>query len=227
MCTWTAIQDKVKLAYCNFPHCELWLQNLVGAGIDTTTTTVEWAMAELLHNPHMMARAKEEIEAVVGTDGTVEESHLPMLHYLDAVVREVLRLHPVIPLLVPHRPSSTCTVAGYKIPEGTKVFINVWAIHRDPQFWEDALKFEPERFLSGGGCKVDYTGNSFHYLPFGAGRRICPGVSLGERMVKLILASLLHRIDWSLPDGVKSDLSEKFGIVMKKEQALVALPTLQ
>ncbi|MQL74318.1 hypothetical protein Taro_006675 [Colocasia esculenta] len=200
-------------------HVKALFQDLVGAGIDTTTTTVEWAMAELLHNPHMMARVKEEIEAVVGTDGTVEEPHLPMLHYLDAVVREVLRLHPVFPL-IPHRPSSTCTVREAR-------WSSIFGLYTEtPSFGSYASKFEPERFLSGG-CKVDYTGNSFHYLPFGVGRRICPAMSLGKRMVKLILASLLHRIDWSLPDGVKLDLAEKFGFVMKKEQALVAVPMLQ
>ncbi|MQL74309.1 hypothetical protein Taro_006685 [Colocasia esculenta] len=204
------------------------LQDMVAGGTDTTSSTVELAMAQLLCNPQMMKKAKEEIEAVVGDDGIVEESpHLPRLHYLEAVVKEVLRLHPVVPLLLPRRPSSTCTIAGYRIPEGTKVFINVWAIHRDPQFWEDAAEFKPERFLSGGSHNSDNTGNDFSYLPFGGGRRICVGMPLAKRMVMLLLASLLHSVEyWTLPEGVQVDLSEKFGFVIKMKEPLVAVPML-
>ncbi|CAA7394887.1 unnamed protein product [Spirodela intermedia] len=199
------------------------LQDLVAGGTDTTSTTVEWAMAELLNDPERMKTTQAEIAAVVGEGNAVEEVHLPRLRYLDTVVRETLRLHPVLPLLVPRRPSTTCTVAGYRIPEGTKVFVNVWAIHRDPQVWENASEFKPERFLHEAGT-VDYSGNTFRYLPFGTGRRICPGISLAERMVMFILASLLHSADWTLPAGVAPDLNEKFGLVMRKEKALVAVP---
>ncbi|CAA7388888.1 unnamed protein product [Spirodela intermedia] len=222
------VQNPDPQAPITMDHMKALLLDLVTGGTDTTSTTLEWAMAELLYDPERMKTAKEEIVTVVGVGNAVEEVHLPHLRYIDAVVRETLRLHPAVPLLVPHRPSSTCTVAGYKIPEGTKVFINVWAIHRDPRVWEDASEFKPERFLREAGG-ADYSGNTFRYLPFGAGRRICPGISLGEGIVKYILASLLHSVDWALPAGeaASPDLNEKFGIVMRKEKTLVAVPTLR
>ncbi|CAA7403630.1 unnamed protein product [Spirodela intermedia] len=205
-------------------HTKALLLDLVAGGMDTMSTTVEWAMAELLNDPERMRTAQHEIAAVVGKGSAVEEVHLPRLRYLDAVVRETLRLHPVVPLF-PRCPSSTCTVGGFRIPEGTNVLVNVWEIHRDPRIWEDASKFKPERFLSEAG-RVDYSGKTFRYLPFGTGRRICPGILLGERMVMFILASLLHSADWALPEGGAAalDLNEKFGIVMRKEKALVAVP---
>ena len=184
-------------------------------------------MAELLLHPEKMKKAKEEIVSVVGEGNAVEEPHLPRLRYLDGVVKETLRLHPVLPLLVPYRPSSTCAIAGYRIPQGAKVFVNVWAIQRDPRVWEDASLFKPERFLSQDG-RMDYSGKTFRYFPFGAGRRICVGVSLGERMVLFILASLLHSVDWALREegGAAMDLKESFGLVMRKEKAIFAVPVL-
>ena len=196
----------------------------MGAGTDTTATTVEWAMAELLKHPQTMKRAKEEIGAAVEEGVEFEETYISNLAFLDAVVKETLRLHPALPLLVPRSPSSTCTIAGYTVPEGTKVFINAWAIQRDPRVWENAYEFKPERFLSEDGA-MDYSGNAFKYLPFGAGRRICPGIQLGERMVMFILASLLHSADWALLDGEEANFKEKFGLVMKTDKPLVAIPT--
>ena len=196
----------------------------MSAGTDTTATTVEWAMAELLKHPQTMKRAKEEIAAAVEDGVELEETYLSNLAFLDAVVKETLRLHPVLPLLVPYSPSSTCTIAGYTIPEGTKVFINAWALQRDPRVWENASEFKPERFLSEDGA-MDYSGNTFKYLPFGSGRRICAGIQLGERMVMFILASLLHSADWALLDVEDDKFKEKFGLVMKMDKPLVAIPT--
>lgn len=133
-------------------------------------------MAELLYNSKKMKKAKEEIATVVGEGNPVKELHHPCLCYLDAVVRETLRLHPVLPLSMPHYPSSTCTIVDYKIPEGTKVFINVWAIHRDLTLWEHTSKFKSERFLSEAGI-VDYSGNTSRYLPFRADRRIYTNIT--------------------------------------------------
>ncbi|XP_078442207.1 flavonoid 3'-monooxygenase CYP75B137-like isoform X2 [Wolffia australiana] len=203
------------------------LLDMISGGTDTTSTTMEWAMAELLHHPEKMKRVKEEIAAVVGEDVGIEEAHLHRLTYLDAVVKEVLRLHPVLPLMMPHSPSSTCTIAGYRIPKGTKVLINVWAIQRDPSLWEDALEFRPERFLCEEG-RMDYSGSTFRYLPFGAGRRRCAGTLLGERMVMFTLATLLHAVNWSpvKDEAHADDLKETFGLVMRKEKPLVAIPYL-
>lgn len=195
---------------------------MVVGGSDTSSNTIEFAMAEIMNNPEVMRKAQQELEAVVGKENVVEESHIQKLPYLDAVMKETLRLHPVLPLLVPHCPSETCTVGGYTIPKGSRVFLNVWAIQREPSIWENPLDFDPDRFLNGNW---DYSGSDFSYLPFGSGRRICAGIAMAERMVLYSLATLLHSFDWKLPHGEEVDLTEKFGIVLKKKIALVAIPT--
>ncbi|KAM7494131.1 hypothetical protein LguiB_028740 [Lonicera macranthoides] len=203
-------------------HLKALLMDMVVGGTDTTSNTVEFAMAELLNKPEAMKKAQEEIEEVVGKDNIVEESHTPKLPYLYAIMKEVLRLHPALPLLVPHCPSETSTIGGYTVPKGSRIFVNVWAIHRDPLIWENPLEFRPERFLDG---KWDYSGNDFNYFPFGSGRRICAGTAMAERMFLFSLASLLHSFDWKLPQGVKLETEQKFGIVLKKKVPLVAIPT--
>ncbi|XP_057513976.1 flavonoid 3',5'-hydroxylase 1-like isoform X2 [Actinidia eriantha] len=200
------------------------LIDIVVGGTDTSATMVEWAMAEIMHNPEVMKKVQEELSDVIGTNNIVEESHLPKLHYLDALIKETFRLHPALPLLVPKRPDRPCVVGGYTIPKNTRVFLNVWAMHRDPEIWDSPLEFKPERFL-GEASKCDYNGNNFQYLPFGSGRRICAGLPLAEKMVMYVLASLLHSFNWRLPEGEELDLSETFGIVMKKKTPLVAIPT--
>ena len=198
-------------------------------GTDTTTTMVEWTMAELLKHPEEMRKVQQELTEVVGLSNMVEESHLSQLTYLDAAIKETFRLHPALPLLIPRRPSVTTTIGGYKVPKDTKIFLNVWAIHRDPENWEDPLEFRPERFLSNNnnyGNKFDYSGNNFHFLPFGSGRRICAGIPLAERMLNYVLASFLHSFEWKLPQPeAELDMSDKFGIVMKKLEPLCAIPT--
>eukprot|EP00262_Sarcandra_glabra_P011769 TRINITY_DN289_c0_g3_i1.p1 TRINITY_DN289_c0_g3~~TRINITY_DN289_c0_g3_i1.p1 ORF type:complete len:327 (-),score=34.39 TRINITY_DN289_c0_g3_i1:156-1136(-) len=194
------------------------------AGTDTTSTVVEWAMAEMMAHPEIMQKAKKELEEVVGLNNVVEESHLPKLHYLDAILKEVQRLHPVAPLLIPRCPSDSCIVGGYTVPRGSNVMVNAWAIHRDPTIWENPLEFRPERFLKITNDKWDYSGNDYRYLPFGSGRRICVGLPLAERMLAYILASLIHSFDWSSPEGTKLELVEKFGIALKKATPLIALP---
>ena len=199
---------------------------MVVGGTETSSNAIEFAMAEIINQPEIMKKAQKELDAIVGKDNIVEESHILKLPYLQAVMKETLRLHPTLPLLVPHSPSQTCVVGGYSIPKGTGVFVNVWAIHRDPSNWENPLKFEPERFLiKGGSPKWDFSGSDLNYFPFGSGRRNCAGIAMAERMVMYSLATLLHSFNWALPHGEKMDLSEKFGIVLKKKLALVAIPT--
>ena len=125
-------------------------------------------MAELLKHPEAMSKVQQELTQVVGLSNMVEESHLSQLTYLDAGIKETLRLHPPLPLLITRRPSITTTIGGYKVPKDIKVFINVWAIQRDPRIWEDPLEFSPERYLrdNNKGNKYDYSGNNFHFLPF-------------------------------------------------------------
>ncbi|KAI3780142.1 hypothetical protein L2E82_10088 [Cichorium intybus] len=191
------------------------------AGTDTTSTMVEWVMAELLHNPAVKTKVHEELTQVFGTN-IVEESQLSKLSYLDAVIKETFRLHPPLPLLIHRSPDESCTVDGYTIPKGTIVFLNVFAIQRDPDNWPNPLEFKPERFLNK---KWDYSGNNLKFFPFGAGRRMCPGVPLGEKMLTYILASLLHHFEWSLPDNEELELSDKFGFVAKKKEPLIAIPS--
>lgn len=197
-------------------------QDMVVGGTDTSSNTMEFAMAELMNNPRIMKKAQEEIERVVGKDNTVEEWHLHKLHYLNAIMKETFRLHPALPLMVPHSPSHSCLVGGYTIPKGSRVFVNVWAMHRDPSIWDNPLEFRPHRFLDRN---IEYNGNDFSYIPFGSGRRICAGMAMGERVVMFLLASLLHSFNWELPAGHELDLSEKFGIVLKKKTPLIVIPT--
>lgn len=180
-------------------------------------------MAEILNKPDILQKIQAELDRVVGKDRLVEESDILQLHFLSLVIKEALRLHPPLPV-IPHCSSSPCTIDGYFIPEGTAVFVNVWAIQRDPSEWTDPLEFKPERFLQEE-CWRDFTGKNFDYFPFSSGRRMCAGMAMAERMTGYILAVLLHSFDWKLVDDMEVDFSEKFGIVMKKVVPLIAIPT--
>ncbi|KAJ0482844.1 putative cytochrome P450 [Helianthus annuus] len=196
------------------------LFDILTASTDTTSTMVEWVMAEILNNPGVKTKIHEELTEVVGMD-IVEESHLHKLKYLDAVVKETFRVHPPLPLLIQRSPDESCMVGGYTIPKGSIVYINAWAIQHDPKNWTNPLEFKPERFLNG---KWDYSGTNMKFLPFGSGRRICPGVPLGEKMLMYILASFLHSFEWILPKDEEFELSEEFGFVTKKTKPLIAIP---
>ncbi|KAI9111123.1 hypothetical protein K1719_017998 [Acacia pycnantha] len=203
-------------------HIKGLLMDMVVGGTDTSANTIEFAMAEIMSNPDTMKRIQQELEGVVGQDNMVEESHIHKLPYLLAVLKETMRLHPVGPLLVPHCPSETTTVGGYTIPKGSRVFVNVWAIHRDPSVYDNPLNFDPSRFLDS---PQDFRGNDFSYLPFGSGRRICAGISLAEKNLLYSLATLMHSFDWKVPQGEQLGIEEKFGTVLKKKTPLVAIPT--
>ncbi|XP_071730778.1 geraniol 8-hydroxylase-like [Rutidosis leptorrhynchoides] len=206
----------------NMTHIKALLLNIVVGATDTTSTMVEWAMAMILAYPDVMKKIQEELTEVIGMNNVVEESDIPKLTYLDAVVKETFRLHPAVPLLIQRSPDESCNVGGYTIPKGTIVYINVWAIHRDPSNWKDPLEFKPERFLNG---KWDYNGINFKFMPFGVGRRICPGIVVGDKMLIYVLASLLHSFDWSLPKDEEFQLTDEFGIVAKKRKPLIAIPS--
>ncbi|KAG5228494.1 geraniol hydroxylase [Salix suchowensis] len=203
-------------------HIKALLMDMVLGGSDTSSNAIEFAFAEVMNKPEVMRKAQDELDNVVGNDNMVEESHIYKLPYLHAIMKETLRLHPVLPLLVPHCPSETCIIGGYSVPKGSRIFINVWAVHRDPSIWENPIEFKPERFLDS---KFDYSGSDFNYFPFGSGRRMCAGIAMAERMFLYFLATLLHSFDWKLPAGEKVDLTEKFGIVLKLKNPLVATPT--
>ncbi|KAI9111004.1 hypothetical protein K1719_017879 [Acacia pycnantha] len=199
----------------------LLLEMMIG-GTDTSSNTIEFAMAHIINEPKVMKRVQEELDCVVGKNNKVEESHIQKLPYLLAVMKETLRLHPIFPLLVPHCPSETTVVGDYTILKGYRVFVNVWAMHRDPSIWDNPLEFDPSRFLDG---QYDYKGNDFNYLPFGSGRRICAGMAFAERTFLYCVATMMHSFEWKVPQGQKLDISEKFGVALKMKMPLVAIPT--
>ncbi|XP_043716958.1 geraniol 8-hydroxylase-like [Telopea speciosissima] len=201
------------------------LVDIFGAGTDTTSTTLEWAMAELLHNPESMAKIQLELRENFVEGKPVEEADVARLPYLQAVVKETLRLHPPVPLLIPHRAETDVEICGFSVPKHSQVLINAWAISRDPSIWTNPTSFVPERFL--GSSEIDVRGRDFELIPFGAGRRICPGMLLALRMVHLMLASLLQSFNWKLEGGMCSkemDMADKFGITLQKAQPLRAIP---
>lgn len=221
------LKDKKDATSLNLIQIKALLMDIMVAGTETTTTMIEWAMTEIIKNPKVMKRVHEELAEIVGVNNIVEEYHLPKLKYLDATIKETSRLHPVAPLLIPRSPSKDCTVGGYSIPKGCNVFLNIWSIHHDPRYWNNPLEFNPERFFTyeGTNNKWDYYGNNLKFLPFGSGRRLCPGLPLAEIMQMYVLASLFHSFDWRLPAGENHDLSEKFGITLKRAKPLIAIPS--
>ncbi|CAL4925133.1 unnamed protein product [Urochloa decumbens] len=204
------------------------LLNLFTAGTDTTSSTVEWAVAELIRHPDVLAKAQQELDAVVGRGRLVSEHDLPRLTYLTAVIKETFRLHPSTPLSLPRVAAEDCEVDGYLIPKNTTLLVNVWAIARDPAAWPDPLEFRPGRFLQGGShAGVDVKGSDFELIPFGAGRRVCAGLSWGLRMVTLMTAALVHALDWHLAGGVaadKLDMEEAYGLTLQRAVPLMVTP---
>ncbi|EFJ21835.1 hypothetical protein SELMODRAFT_106240 [Selaginella moellendorffii] len=185
---------------------------LLAGGTDTSASSIEWALMELLLNPHTMVKAREELVKFVDlTNSTVNEGDLPKLTYLNAVIKETMRLHPPAPLLVPHKSTVECKIAGFDIPKGTTTIVNLYAIGRDPNVWENPTKFCPERFL--GDSRIDVKGQNFELIPFGSGRRTCPGMILGLRNVQLVLANLIHRFEWALIPGREYGVEETTGTV--------------
>ncbi|KAL1830989.1 hypothetical protein ACET3Z_000640 [Daucus carota] len=206
-------------------HVKAILMDMFAASADTSSTTIEWTLSELLRHPRVMKKVQQELEEVVGLDKMVKESDLESLEYLNMVVKEAMRLHPVAPLLLPHLSVEDCMVEGFFIPKNSRVVVNVYAIGRDPKVWTDAEKFLPERFL---GNNIDLRGRDFELLPFGSGRRGCPGMQLGLTMVRLVVAQLLHCFNWDLPNGMQLselDMTEEFGILVGRATHLIAIPT--
>ena len=199
---------------------------LIGS-MDTSATAVEWILSELLRHPRVMKKVQDELQQLVGMERMVEESDIDKLDYLDMAVKEALRLHPIVPLMVPHEATQDCVVSGYHIPRKTRLTINVWAIGRDPNAWTDPEKFLPERFE---GSNIDLRGQDFQLLPFGAGRRGCPGLQLGLLMTKLVVAQLVHCFDWELPNGMLAmdlDMTEELSLATTRAKHLLAIPSFR
>ncbi|XVF71521.1 hypothetical protein PTKIN_Ptkin12aG0044500 [Pterospermum kingtungense] len=198
--------------------------DILGGGGETSSTTLEWAMSELLKNPRVMKQAQAEVRQVFDRKGKVDETGLEELEFLRLIVKETLRLHPPFPLLVPRECDENCVISGYDVLAKTKVIVNAWAIGRDSRYWKEAEKFYPERFLENA---IDFRGKNFEFIPFGAGRRICPGISFGLPNVELPLAQLLYYFDWKLPNGKRYedfDMTECMGLTVRRKNDLFLIP---
>ncbi|XP_042483460.1 cytochrome P450 71A1-like [Macadamia integrifolia] len=192
------------------------------AGTDTSAIIVEWAIVELVRNPSIMKKAQEEIRSVVGSKSKIEEDDIPQMDYLKCIIKEIMRLHPPVPLLLPRESSAGVHIKGYYIPPKTRVIINAWAIQMDPKVWDNPEEFIPERFINN---PIDLQGQDFKFLPFGAGRRVCPGIWFGLASSELVLANLLYWFDWECPGGEKDiDMTEVFGLVVHKKTPVHLLP---
>ncbi|XP_062026620.1 cytochrome P450 71AP13 [Rosa rugosa] len=197
--------------------------DMFAAGTDTTFITLDWGMTELLMNPKVLEKAQAEVRGVVGERRVVLESDLHQLDYMKAVIKEIYRLHPAAPVLLPRESMEDVNIDGYDIPAKTRIFVNAWAIGRDPESWENPEMFEPERFI---GSTIDFKGQDFELIPFGAGRRGCPAITFSTASIELALAQLLHSFDWELPAGTTAkdlDLAEAFGITMHRIANLIVV----
>ncbi|CAJ2664284.1 unnamed protein product [Trifolium pratense] len=203
------------------------LENMFVGGTDTTSSTLEWAVSELVKHPTIMKKTQEEVRRVLNDNSKVEESDINQMNYLKCVVKETLRLHPVLPFLVPRETISNVKLNGYEIPEKISVYINAWAIQRDPKNWENPDEFKPERFEHNqDGFKVQ----DFHFIPFGFGRRGCPGMNFAITTIEYVLANILYWFDWKLPETDEGkqdiDMSEIFGFALTKKEPLLLKPIL-
>lgn len=200
-----------------------YIQDIFIAGTETNSSTTAWAMTELLLNPHMFSRLREEVSTIVGEDGKIQEAKILDLPYLQAVIKETLRLHLPVPLLVPHKTETEVKLGKYIIPKNTRILVNAWSMARDPMYWENPLTFNPERFFENE--QIEYKGQHFKFIPFGSGRRMCPGISFAHRVVSLTVASFVYHFDWKLPHAREEmDMNTVFGLTLLRATPLVAIP---
>nr|AIL49062.1 cytochrome P450 monooxygenase [Nothapodytes nimmoniana] len=194
------------------------------AGTDTTSTVLEWSMSELIRHPQIMKKLQHEVRVILKGKTLITEEDLEKMQYLKSVLKETLRFHPPIPLLVPRKTRQDVKVMGYDIAAGTMVMTNAWAIGRDPLLWNEPEEFMPERFLDS---TIDYKGHDFQLIPFGAGRRACPGIAFGMAINELVLANLVHKFNWELPNGSRGqdlDMTESPGSTIHRRVPLLAVP---
>ncbi|XP_027120267.1 norfluorocurarine oxidase-like [Coffea arabica] len=199
--------------------------DVFGAGTDTTHSVMEWGMSELLKNPEILQKLQAEVREVTQGKPEITRDDMEKMQYLKAVIKETLRLHTPVPLLVPRESIRDVKVMGYDIPKSTQVFVNAWAIARDPMLWENPEEFRPERFLDSS---LDFRGLNFELIPFGAGRRICPGIYFAISVNELALAKLVNKFNFTLPDGIKPndlDMTEAPGVTIHRKLPLHAIAT--
>jgi cytochrome P450 len=183
-------------------------------------------LAELINHPEALQKVQDELDRVVGKDRLVEETDLPNMPYLNAAMKEAMRLHPAA--TISHRQSiKEVTVNGYIIPANTSLFVNLWSVNRDPKYWVDPNDFKPERFLEGPTAGLDIRGLNFQLLPFGSGRRGCPGMTLAMQAVPVAVAALVQCFDWKI--NGKLNMDEGIGLVSARAHQLVLpiVPRLQ
>ncbi|MED6206375.1 hypothetical protein PIB30_026080 [Stylosanthes scabra] len=208
------------------------LLDMFVAGSDTVSATTEWAFSELVNHPKTMKKVQEEIRRIVGEKSMVEENDLNQMNNMKCVIKETLRLHPPGPLLIPRETANSVKIKGYHIPENVTVYINEYAIHRDPKLWENAEEFIPERFEgNNNNQQIDYKVIDFKYIPFGIGRRGCPGVSFGITSLEYLMANLLYWFDWKVPNNNNNDsgalmidMNERSGLTISKKKPLYLEP---
>ncbi|KAJ8749307.1 hypothetical protein K2173_018789 [Erythroxylum novogranatense] len=193
---------------------------LTGSG--STSITLTWALCLLLNNPKVLKTAQEELDIHVGKGRLVEESDIQKLNYLQAIVKETLRLYPPGPITGIREATEDCYIGSYYVQKGTRLLVNLWKLHRDPRIWENPCEFKPERFLTTH-ADVDFKGQNFEYIPFGSGRRACPAVSLGVQVVHLTLARLLQAFDFKTVNGLPVDMKEGVGLALPKLNPLDVL----
>ncbi|ESQ32048.1 hypothetical protein EUTSA_v10004073mg [Eutrema salsugineum] len=207
-------------------HTKGILLNVLIAGIDTSGHTITWVMTHLIANPRVMKKVQAEVREVIKNKDNITEEDIERLQYLKMVIKESFRINPLVPLLIPREASKDVKIAGYDIPKKTWIHVNIWAVHRNPNVWKDPEAFIPERFMDN---EIDYKGLNFELLPFGSGRRMCPGLGMGMALVHLTLTNLLYRFDWKLPEGMEVedvDLEESYGLVCPKKVPLELIPVL-
>ncbi|PON58818.1 Cytochrome P450, E-class, group I [Parasponia andersonii] len=195
------------------------------AGTDTTSGALEWIMAELLKNSRTMRKVQAEVRSVVGKKVKIDTNDIKQMVYLKCVVKETLRLHPLAPLLAPREITQGVEIEGYHIPAKTRVLVNSWAIQRNQSLWDKPEEFTPERFENNPN---DFEGHDFEFIPFGIGRRGCPGLKFADANVEFIIANLLYWFDWKLSDDGASpedlDMSEVYGLTVHKKVPLHVVP---
>nr|ABC69374.1 CYP82M1v3 [Nicotiana tabacum] len=198
--------------------------SLILDGNDTTAVHLIWVMSLLLNNPHVMKQGQEEIDMKMGKERWIEDTDIKNLVYLQAIVKETLRLYPPVPFLLPHEAVQDCKVTGYHIPKGTRLYINAWKVHRDPEIWSEPEKFMPNRFLTSK-ANIDARGQNFEFIPFGSGRRSCPGIGFATLVTHLTFGRLLQGFDFSKPSNTPIDMTEGVGVTLPKVNQVEVLIT--
>ncbi|CAM8882449.1 unnamed protein product [Rhodiola kirilowii] len=210
-------------------HVKSMLLNTFVGGIDSTAVGIVWAMAEILMHPNVLKKATAEVRSIPKDkkSNMIEESDMKQLKYIKCIVKEIFRMHPPAPLLLPHEAIKSTKIGKeqYDVLEKTRIFVNAWALGRDPAYWTDPDMFYPERFENSD---VEFKGGHFQLIPFSSGRRICPGVAMGSTTMTYVLTNLLYCFDWDFPEGVKREdvcMDEEGGVTIHKKTPLIVVPT--